>query len=96
MDEVYGIYFAEHWISVDPSVDYDKTLAKVQELVDGYPGFYTDVQTYLKERIREVLTGSSHPVVIRIYGEDLDVLRAKAAEVEEQLLEDRRTERSTC
>lgn len=87
MDEVYGIYFAEHWISVDPAVDYDATLAKVQATVDGYVGFYTDVQTYLKERIREVLTGSSHPVVIRIYGEDLNVLRAKAAEVEEQLLQ---------
>jgi Cu/Ag efflux pump CusA len=85
MDEVYGIYFGENWVSVDPSVDYDETLAKIQELVDGYPGLYRDVQTYLKERIREVLTGSSHPVVIRIYGEDLAVLRAKAAEVEEKL-----------
>src|SRR6266545_2643908 len=85
MDEVYGIYFAENWISVDPSVDYDATLAKVQELVDGYPGLQRDVQTYLKERIREVLTGSSHPIVVRIYGEDLAVLREKAHEVEEKL-----------
>ncbi len=85
MDEVYGIYFAENWISVDPSVDYDATLAKVQELVDGYPGLQRDVQTYLKERIREVLTGSSHPIVIRVYGEDLDILRAKADEVKEKL-----------
>jgi CzcA family heavy metal efflux pump len=85
MDEVYGIYFAENWISVDPSVDYDETLASIQSMVDGYPGLYRDVQTYLKERIREVLTGSSHPIVIRIYGEDMDVLRAKAAEIEEKL-----------
>jgi CzcA family heavy metal efflux pump len=85
MDEVYGIYFGENWVSVDPSVDYDETLASIQSLVDGYPGLYRDVQTYLKERIREVLTGSSHPIVIRIYGEDMDVLRAKAAEVEEKL-----------
>jgi CzcA family heavy metal efflux pump len=85
MDEVYGIYFAENWISVDPSVDYDATLAKVQELVDGYPGLVRDVQTYLKERIREVLTGSSHPIVVRIFGEDLQVLRAKAKEVEAKL-----------
>lgn len=87
MDEVYGIYFAEHWVSVDPSVDYDKTLTKIQATVDGYPGLYRDVQTYLKERIREVLTGSSHPVVIRIYGQDMDVLRAKADEVEQKLSE---------
>jgi CzcA family heavy metal efflux pump len=85
MDEVYGIYFAENWISVDPSVDYDTTLAKVQELVDGYPGLVRDVQTYLKERIREVLTGTSHPIVIRIYGEELQVLRDKAKEVGEKL-----------
>ena len=85
MDEVYGVYFGENWISVDPAVDYDATLSKVQALVDGYPGLYRDVQTYLKERIREVLTGSSHPIVIRIYGQDLDVLRAKAKEVEERL-----------
>ena len=51
------------------------------------PGLYRDVQTYLKERIREVLTGSSHPIVMRIYGPDLDVLRAKADEVEEKLSE---------
>lgn len=85
MDEVYGVYFGENWISVDPSVDYDETLHKVQAMVDGYPGLYRDVQTYLKERIREVLTGSSHPIVIRIYGQDLDILRAKAAEVEEKV-----------
>jgi Cu/Ag efflux pump CusA len=97
MDEVYGLYFGENWVSVDPSVDYDETLASIQSLVDGYPGLVRDVQTYLKERIREVLTGSSHPIVIRIYGEDLEVLRAKAAEIEEKLanvegLEDLHTE----
>jgi CzcA family heavy metal efflux pump len=80
-DEPYGIYFTENWISVDPSVDYDKTFAAVQETVDGYPGLVRDVQTYLKERIREVLTGSSDTVVIRIYGQDLEVLREKAEEV---------------
>jgi Cu/Ag efflux pump CusA len=80
-DEPYGVYFTENWISVDPSVDYDDTLAKVQEMVDGYPGLIRDVQTYLKERIREVLTGSSDTVVIRIYGPELEVLRDKADEV---------------
>ncbi len=85
MDEVYGIYFGENWISVDPNVDYDETLTKIQEVVNGYPGLYRDVQTYLKERIREVLTGSSHPIVIRVYGQDLDILRAKADEIVEKL-----------
>ena len=85
MDEVYGVYFGENWISVDPAVDYDATLARIQEVVDGYPGLYRDVQTYLKERIREVLTGSSHPIVVRIYGQDMAILRAKAEEVRQKL-----------
>ena len=47
-DEPYGVNFTENWISVDPAVDYDATLAKVQETVDGYPGLIRDVQTYLE------------------------------------------------
>ena len=85
MDEVVGVYFGENWISVDSSVDYDQTVAVIQQTVDGYPGLVHDVQTYLKERIREVLTGSSEAVVVRIYGEDLDVLRSKAEEVRQHL-----------
>jgi len=85
MDEVVGMYFGENWISVDPKVDYDETLAKIQETVDGYPGLYRDVQTYLKERIREVLTGSSDAIVVRIYGRELDILRQKASEVKDAL-----------
>lgn len=80
-DEVVGMNFAENWISVSPDADYDDTLAAVQETVDGYPGLYRDVQTYLKERIREVLAGSSSAVVIRIYGPDLAQLRAKGEEI---------------
>ncbi|MCG3156161.1 MAG: Cobalt-zinc-cadmium resistance protein CzcA [bacterium] len=85
MDEVVGMYFAEHWVSIDPKVDYDKTLEAIQTTVDGYPGIYRDVQTYLKERIREVLTGTSEAIVVRIFGTDLDVLGQKAAEVKEAL-----------
>ncbi|MFQ6029783.1 MAG: efflux RND transporter permease subunit, partial [Dehalococcoidia bacterium] len=85
MDEVVGVYFGENWVSIDPSVDYDETLAKIQEVVDGYPGVHRDVQTYLKERIREVLTGSSDAIVVRIYGNDMDILRAKAEEIRAHL-----------
>ena len=84
-DEPYGVEFGENWISIDPAVDYDNTRAAVQEVVDGYPGLRRDVQTYLKERIREVLTGSSNAIVIRIYGENLGTLRELAEEVEEKL-----------
>lgn len=80
-DEVVGPNFTELWISIDPEVDYDDTIAHIQEVVDGYPGLYRDVLTYLKERIKEVLTGASASIVVRVFGPDLDTLRAKAQEI---------------
>ncbi len=84
-DEVYGVNFGENWVSIDPDVDYDKTLAAIQRVVDSYPGLRRDVQTYLNERIDEVLTGGSEAIVVRIYGEDLETIRSKAKEVQEKL-----------
>jgi CzcA family heavy metal efflux pump len=80
-DEVVGPNFTELWISLDPSVDYDATVGTIQKVVDGYPGLYRDLLTYLRERIKEVLTGTSASMVVRLYGSDLDVLRTKAQEV---------------
>jgi CzcA family heavy metal efflux pump len=84
-DEPYGVDFGENWVSINPAVDYDKTLASVSNVVDAYPGLYRDVQTYLRERVREVLTGSSEAIVVRIYGPDLDVLYAKADEISHEM-----------
>jgi CzcA family heavy metal efflux pump len=84
-DEVVGVNFTENWISVDPKVNYDDTVHAIKETVEGYPGLVRDVQTYLKERIKEVLSGSSDSIVVRIYGPDLEVLRSKADEVEKVL-----------
>ncbi|MEA2177009.1 MAG: hypothetical protein QOG77_306 [Solirubrobacteraceae bacterium] len=84
-DEVYGVYFGENWISVSDEVDYDKTLASVHRTVEGYPGLYRDVQTYLRERIKEVLTGTSESIVVRISGPELETLRAKADEISERI-----------
>ncbi len=81
-DEVVGPNFTELWISIDPDVNYTQTLGKIQEAVDGYPGLKRDVLTFLRERVKEVLTGASSSIVVRIYGAELATLRKKAKEVE--------------
>jgi Cu/Ag efflux pump CusA len=43
------------------------------------------VQTYLRERIKEVLTGTSDSIVVRIFGPELPVLREKADEIAERI-----------
>lgn len=80
-DEVVGPNFTELWISIDPDVDYDATVHHIQTVVDGYPGLYRDLLTYLKERIKEVLTGASASIVVRVFGPDMDMLRGKATEI---------------
>jgi Cu/Ag efflux pump CusA len=63
-------------------VDYPGTLKKIQTTMDSYPGMFVDVQTFLKERSKEVLSGSSFSIVVRLFGPDLEGLRSKAKEVE--------------
>ncbi len=77
-DEVVGQNFAELWISLDENANYDESVTKIRGVVDGYPGIYRDVQAYLQERMKEVLTGASGSIVVRIYGTDLVVLRERA------------------
>ena len=84
-EEIAGVNFGENWVSIDPKADYTKTVDAINQVIDSYPGVYRDVLTYLNERIEEVLTGAKEPIVIRIYGEDLDVLRAKGLEIQHRL-----------
>jgi Cu/Ag efflux pump CusA len=80
-DSVVGMNSSEIWVSLEPSADHSATLAAIQSIVDGYPGLRRDVQTYPEARLREVQTGASEEVVVRIYGPELDVLRTKAQEI---------------
>ena len=70
-DEPYGINFGENWISIDPHVDYDETIAAIDEVVADYPGLFRDRKTYLDERTKEVVAGGSEPIVVRLFGNDL-------------------------
>ena len=84
-DEVVGPNFTELWISLDESADYDASVKRIKEVVEGYPGLYRDVLTYLRERIKEVLTGAGATIVVRIYGPDQAELRAAGARVRDAI-----------
>ena len=89
MEEIAGSNFAENWISVDQSADFDEALERVEAVAHNYPGLYRNVQTYLSERVEEVLAGAPEEIVVRIYGQDLDVLKAKAEEIKAALVRHR-------
>jgi CzcA family heavy metal efflux pump len=84
-EEVAGVNLGENWVSIDPSVDYEQTLERIEEVTEEYPGMFRETQTYLDERIEEVISGGKEPIVVRLFGPDLTVLRAKAEELNEIL-----------
>lgn len=84
-DQVVGINASQIWIGLDPKADHDKTVAAIRETLDGYPGIAHSVRSYLRDKISEVLTGAGHAIVVRIYGQKMEVLNQKAEEVRQAL-----------
>lgn len=84
-DQVVGTEAGELWVTLDPGADYEVTRAAVEDIVSGYPGLRHDVSTYPSARTEEVLAQPTSPVTVRIFGEDLAVLAAKADEVKQVL-----------
>jgi Cu/Ag efflux pump CusA len=84
-DKRTNVDAAEIWVSIDPTADYDGTVRAVEDVVAGYPGLSREVLTYLQAKFREELSGTSDSLVVRVYGEDMNVIRKKAAEVEQVL-----------
>jgi CzcA family heavy metal efflux pump len=84
-DQVVGINASQIWVSIDPQADYRKTAAAIRATVDGYPGVASSLQTYLRDKVGEVLTGESRALVVRIYGQQRDVLRQKGEQVRQAL-----------
>jgi CzcA family heavy metal efflux pump len=80
-EEVAGVNLGEIWVSLAPSAGYATTLERIRRVTNGYPGLFREVQTYLDERIQEVLTGAKEPVIVRTYGEDLAALRKTSDQV---------------
>jgi Cu/Ag efflux pump CusA len=80
-DQVVNVNSGEIWVKVDPEADYDATVAAIENTVVGYQGVSTDVLTHSEERVTDILGRSDDDLVVRVYGENPDVLNAKADEV---------------
>jgi len=68
-----------------PSGEAAEMADEIRGILGQFPGIRFEVVTFLGDRIGETLTGETAPVVVSIFGDDLDVLDAKAREVERVL-----------
>ena len=58
---------------------------EIRKTLEGFPGIQFEVLTFLGDRIGETITGETAPVVVNVFGDNLDVLDAKAGEVKNVL-----------
>ena len=84
-DQVVNPDAAELWVSMADDAPYGPTLAAIEEVVAGYPGLGRAVTTYSAERVSDVLGDTRQDLVVRLYGQDQEVLRAKADEVRDAM-----------
>jgi len=84
-DQVVGVDSAEFWVSIDPSADRAATMASIDHVVGGYPGIEARVLTYANETIASVLTETDDPIVVRVFGQNLQTLGGKAQEISDAL-----------
>ncbi|UCE63805.1 MAG: efflux RND transporter permease subunit, partial [Nitrospirota bacterium] len=82
-DKLTDVNSGELWVSIHPEADYDKTVTAVKEMVADYPGLSREVLTYHEAKVREELTGTGESLIVRVYGEEMDVIRQKAEEVKQ-------------
>jgi CzcA family heavy metal efflux pump len=79
-EDTWGPEQSELMLGLDPKESrYGPLLAEIRSRLSRFPGFIFTVNQFLKERIEEVLSGTRAPVVLRIQGPDLAVLREEAA-----------------
>jgi Cu/Ag efflux pump CusA len=82
-DDTWGVHYAEIHVELKPLEGEEAEVAESQlrrELAT-FPGVYFAVRRFLAERIEETISGETAEVVIKIFGDDLDLLDRKANEI---------------
>lgn len=57
------------------------TLRRIQETLARFPGLTTSINTFLVERIDETISGVTAPVVVNVFGNNLDVIDRTAQRI---------------
>ncbi len=96
-DRVANVSSSDVWVTIEGDADYDATIRGIERTVDAEQGVRHDVMTYTAQKVRnvgalnegkntgqgglDVLTGSDRPLVVRIFGQDADILQQQAERV---------------
>ncbi len=82
-EHVMGVHVSEYVMSLNPDsgVSREQMIKMLHEAVDDIPGVETEVEQPIAHLISHMLSGVTAQIAIKLYGNDLDVLRATAEEI---------------
>ena len=81
-DQVVNINSARLIVGLDPAADYDATVTGIESAAAGFSDAQFSVSTYLRDRTDGIaLSPPPQSPVVRIYGENLDLLKTQAESV---------------
>jgi len=81
--DTYGSHYSEYEVRLKPlsGEEQQSVLDRLRRILGDFPGILFEANTFLTERVDETISGYTAPVVINLYGSDLDRLDRKAREV---------------
>ncbi len=79
-EDTYGPYYSELEVDLVPlsGEGAEQFQEDLRRIVGHFPGAHFLIMPYLTERIEETLSGSTAPVVVKIFGDNLDSLDVAA------------------
>ena len=78
--DTYGSHYSEYEVRLEPlsGAKQQAILDQLREILSGFPGISFEANTFLTERIDETISGYTAPVVVNLYGDDLNSLDSQA------------------
>ncbi len=82
-EDTWGPHRSEFHVELKPlsGEEEEHVGPEIRATLEKIPGIQFEVMTFLGDRIAESISGETAPVVVNLFGDDLETLDAKAAEV---------------
>ncbi len=86
-EDTWGTHYSELDVDLKPlsGEEAEGVMGEIRQTLGAFPGLTFRVMPFLAERIEETLSGTTAQVVVNLFGDDLNVLDQKAAEVRQVL-----------
>jgi CzcA family heavy metal efflux pump len=82
-EDTWGPHKSEFHVDLKPmSAEEEEGMSdEIRKILENIPGIQFEILTFLGDRIGESISGETAPVVVNLFGENLDVLDEKAGEI---------------